>query len=385
MDVAPRMILSPRQSEILRLVRRHGPLSRRDVHRFMRLRPNTVGELVAEMISQGVLREIGERILGRGRPHQLLEIDTQSREVVGLALEAGRVGVCRLNLAGRPSGACGRQAARSSRELIAAACSFLKTHTSPRTLAIGISSTGFVDPLAQSILVSSATFRQSTTSLKAVYARAGNCPVLLENNMHALAACWLMNRGNDLGEDVLLAYLDDGAIGAALLVAGQPNRGCVSGGNELGHMRLPVETERCYCGQTGCLERICSTKFLRRLGGNPRATLPARLAAFDPHDAPLIEIVRHLAGGLANVVNFIRPNRLVVTGRLAELPAFADHLLAAVRGLLFAPLRDRVQMELWQHAGGGPAEIAAWLALATIYQGPWAPPVGGAEPPAAGR
>ena len=361
------MIPSARESEILRLIRRHGPLSRRQLHGFMRLRPNTVGELVARMIGQGLVRESGERSLGPGRPHRLVEIDGQRREVIGLALEAGRVSACRLSLVGRRIDGCRQQATRSSRELIAAACTFLKTYKSPHTLAIGLSATGFVDPLVGSILTSSATFRQSQTSLGAIYELSGDCPVLLENDMHAQAACWRMGQDTERDEDVLLVLLDDGAIGAALLIAGEPNRGCVTGGNELGHMRLPVETDRCYCGQTGCLERICSTKFLRKLDGGSRATLAGRLARFNPQDAPAVQIVHYLATGLANAINFIRPNRVVLTGRLSLFPAFVNHLLGCVRELVLVPLTDRVQMDIWQHPHSGPAEVAAWLALAAIY------------------
>ena len=55
-------------------------------------------------------------------------------------------------------------------------------------------------------------------------------------------------------------------LGSALLIDGRPNRGCVTGANELGHTRLPVETDICFCGHPGCLERIVSTEFLRRRG-----------------------------------------------------------------------------------------------------------------------
>ena len=90
--------------------------------------------------------------------------------------------------------------------------------------------------------------------------------MILENNMHALAAWWSLIHQADIDEDVLLVSIGDGQMGAALLIEGKPNRGCAIGANELGHMRFFVDTEICYCGHPGCLERVCSTEFLRRRG-----------------------------------------------------------------------------------------------------------------------
>jgi predicted NBD/HSP70 family sugar kinase len=368
------MILPPRETQILRLIRRHGPLSRLELHRQMGLRPNTVGDLVASLVGQGLLREGSTQRSGPGRPRQPLDIDADRRRVIGLAFEAGRVSACKLNLLGQSVGPQLEQTTRTPRDLVSAASSFLQSSGGADVLAIGISTTGFVEAETRSILTSSATFRQSRTSLEGVYAAAGDCPVLLENDMHALAAYWLLSQNNAPDEDVLLILLEDGAIGAALLVAGKPNRGCVCGGNELGHMRMPVETDRCYCGQSGCLERICSTDYLRRIAANGQASLLDHLACLDPADAPAMQIVNLLATGIANAINFIRPNRVVLSGRVVQCLPFSTRLVDLIRAQALAPLSDRVHIDLWDRPRISPAESAAWLALAAMYQDGWGLP-----------
>ena len=72
--------------------------------------------------------------------------------------------------------------------------------------------------------------RRSTPLLEVADGR----PLAVENDMHALAARWLQEHHRQPTEDVVLVYLDDGQLGSALLVRGEPNWGCLVGGNELG-------------------------------------------------------------------------------------------------------------------------------------------------------
>jgi len=364
------MLLIPtRQSQVLTLIRRNGPLSRRELHERTRLRPNTIGQITGVMLDQGLLREGQPQSDGRGRPRQPLEIDASRRRVVGLSFEPGKVSLCRLNLHGRREGAIVERQVRQGAQMIEIGAKLVADACDRQTLAIGVAATGFIDPDSRSILTSSATMRHSPTPLDPIYAAAGKCPVLLENDMHARAFHWLLSQNQNPGEDVLLIELRDGAVGAALLIDGHPNRGCIIAGNELGHTRLPVETEMCYCGQVGCLERICSSDFLARLSGSANANLYERLSRFYPGDKIVEEIAGHLAMGIGNAINFIRPNRVLLTGNVTEALPFSNELLSRIRRFLLAPLVDRVRIDLWDAQAIPMPEAAGWVALAAIYRG----------------
>ena len=364
------MLLIPtRQSQVLTLIRRNGPLSRRELHERTRLRPNTIGQITGVMLDQGLLREGQPQSDGRGRPRQPLEIDASRRRVVGLSFEPGKVSLCRLNLHGRREGAIVERQVRQGAQMIEIGAKLVADACDRQTLAIGVAATGFIDPDSRSILTSSATMRHSPTPLDPIYAAAGKCPVLLENDMHARAFHWLLSQNQNPGEDVLLIELRDGAVGAALLIDGHPNRGCIIAGNELGHTRLPVETEMCYCGQVGCLERICSSDFLARLSGSANANLYERLSRFYPGDKIVEEIAGHLAMGIGNAINFIRPNRVLLTGSVTEALPFSNELLSRIRKFLLAPLVDRVRIDIWDAPAIPMPEAAGWVALAAIYRG----------------
>lgn len=365
---------TPRESQFLSLIRRHGPLSRKELHEKTNLRPNTVGEIAAAMLESGLLREGESESVGVGRPRQLLEIDPARLHIVGIALEPGKVSACRLNLQGEIRDTIRQQSVGKTDDLVAVATALAREFANDQTLGVGMSITGFVDTQTRSILTSSATLRQSPTRLDSVYAAIGDHPVVVENDMHARATYWLLNQdggGNEAitRQDILLIDLGDGAIGAALLVGGRPNRGCVVGANELGHTRFFVETDVCFCGQTGCLERIFSSPFLQRTSGDPKADLQKHLLGDESSDEAVDKIAGYVAAGIANAINFIRADRVVIAGRVLAAVAFCQKLLGRVRKLLLPPLAERVHIGLWDKKAIDPAEAAAWLSLADVYRG----------------
>jgi len=369
--------LDSRQREILRLLWRGGRMSRWELHRQTGVNPNAVGVDVAALLNHGIVRECPSEIVGPGRPRIPLEIDPTIRYVVGLSISPGRVQVSRLSLRGQLLGRTISRPTTDPTKAIATAQSLLEESLSDKTLAIGLTVTGFVDPEKRQILLSSSFTGHGGISLEPLYGMSGGRPVVLENNMHALAAWWLLIHQAEGDEDVLLVSIADGQMGAALLVEGRPNRGCATGANELGHVRFFVETETCYCGHAGCLERIVSTEFLRRRGV-ANGTLLEHAARFGTNadgdaaaDKAMTEIIDYLSAGLANSCNFIRPNRLVLSSEFTRYPVFSDALQRSIRSRLLNELVKRVRIDQWDQVDSHSAETAGWLALASLYREGW--------------
>src|SRR3954470_20340498 len=213
--------LDARQQEILRLLWSTGRMSRWELHRQTGVNPNAVGVDVAALLNQGFIRECQSEAAGPGRPRIPLEIDPTVRHVVGIAVSPGKVEAGRLSLKGN---LIGRPLSRSNSEpakTVAAAQALLRESINDRTLAIGLSVTGFVDPSQKATLLSSSFAGHGGASLEPLYEVAGDRPVILENNMHALAAWWSLIHQADSDEDVLLVSIGDGQMGAALLIEGK--------------------------------------------------------------------------------------------------------------------------------------------------------------------
>jgi predicted NBD/HSP70 family sugar kinase len=380
------MLLDGRQREFLRLIWRENRLSRWELHERTGVNPNAVGSEAATLLEMGILREATPEPVGQGRPRVPLEIDTATRDVVGLALSPGQVDVARLNLRGQLLGATQSKSVANVEELVPAAQRLLKSTVRDQSLAVGISSPGFLDPEHRAILFSSVVRTPQPLGVQSLYESMGEKPIVFENDMHALAVRWLLTHQAEQNQDVLLVYIGDGRLGAALLIDGRPNRGCLIGANELGHTRFFVDVEKCYCGQVGCLERICSSTFLNGRSGKtagggsnkepdrqPSGSLFDRIARYDESDERLAQMMQYLACGLSNAINFVRPNRLVLVSELTRYAAFNDRLLREIRSGVLFELVDRVRIDVWDQPGAVSAETAGWLALAGLYQEGWNP------------
>ena len=159
------------------------------------------------------------RVAGAGRPSVPLEVDPQRRHLIGLALEPGRTALCRLGLAGNLVEVTKVRLCADPARLIPAAAALLAKHLNARTLGIGVSVTGFVDPVQKKLLFSSATQGGPAADLSPIFHAAKKVPLILENDMHALAARWLLTHCTNQQQDVLLVWIADGRLGAAILVA----------------------------------------------------------------------------------------------------------------------------------------------------------------------
>jgi predicted NBD/HSP70 family sugar kinase len=272
--------------------------------------------------------------------------------VIGLALVPGKVEACRLGLRGTVIGRPLSKTVADPSKLVDAGAALLSKLRNTETLGVGVSIPGFVDPIERTSLFSSALGGGPTATLAPIYRAVGNLPIVLENDMHALAARWLLTHRADQQHDVLLVYIADGRFGAAMLIAGRPNSGCAIGGNELGHSRFPIATKKCFCGHTGCLERIA--KF-EQTGD----------------DIALDNVMGYLALALGNAVNFVRPHRLVLVSQFVRNVTFAETMSRLTRAMVLPGMVERVSFDSWDQPARGSAETAAWLGMAELLYGGW--------------
>jgi predicted NBD/HSP70 family sugar kinase len=365
-------VLDDREREIVQILWNQGRLNRWELHKRSGQTPNGVGNVVARLIERGLLRECRAEPSNGGRPRVPLELDPQGRHVVGLLIAQRAVEVCRLNLYGNLIGKEIRREVPRSEQIIPTAARLLEKMVDEKTIGIAVGAAGLIDADAHEILMSSAIPDQRAISLQPIYDAAGKHSLVLANDMQALAIRWMLTHRAEITHDILLVGFVDGSMGAAMLIEGKPNKGCVMACNELGHTRMPVETDRCYCGQTGCLEVICSTAFLRRNGLPEGMTLQSALTSGKPQPG-LDKMLDLLATGIANSVNFVRPHRLVLVSNLLRYETLSAPLVRQIRGLLLSELGDRVRIDLWDQPAFQSAETAGWAALASLYTDAWQP------------
>ena len=352
---------------VLGLLATEGSASRERLHNLSGLHRSLVGETVRRLMDDGLVHVGQPRIKGRGRPQTPIALDPSRRVVLGIAIDPGSITVCRVNLLGNPIETPTVHMLTGGVDPIKLAAALIRELSHQSLLAISISVTGVIDA-ARSVILESSALSGAPVELRPLRNAARGIPLVLENDLHALAQHWRMRHDTEDHEDVLLVRLEDGAIGAAFIIQGRPHAGCVQAASEIGHTRLAIRTRRCYCGRRGCLERVFDSRFARDQDGVAR-TLAERVAVSGRWDTTMARIIDLLGLGIANAAQLTKPHRLVLVSQFSRSSRFRRRLLSVVRREMLASFRERVRLEWCDGPPPDRAVAAAHPALAMILGG----------------
>lgn len=116
------------------------------------------------------------------------------------------------------------------------------------------------------------------------------------------------------------------AVGASLVIAGQPVRGASGWAGELGYWPIPQD------GKGVRLDALAGGDALARAVGCAPHALPQLLAQHDPNAVHhLHHAALTLGVTLAGLLNLLNPHLMVVGGGTWGLPGYAETALAALR------------------------------------------------------
>ena len=154
-----------------------------------------------------------------------------------------------------------------------------------------------------------------------------------------------------------LVYLYVGyGIGSSIIINGELYTGANNLAGEFGHTTIDLQGPICTCGNAGCLEMISSRaamgRKLQQLYQAGNDTLLASLVdlsqepldigvtsmadAIDQDDALTIQVVEEaadaLGAGIANVINFLNPDTIILGGDVIdELDLYFERAVASAR------------------------------------------------------
>ena len=356
-----------RQSDIFALLCREGPMSRQDLHRRTGWRPNTVGTMVDQMIRGGLLREGDAVSSGPGRPARPLEIDPVRRDVLGVMIGSEQVSICRLNLHGQQlSPTRTRRVADAS--AVDEAVKLLRGEDASRLVAVGVSLPGLFDRSSRQLLMSSLSPSGDAASLQPLFDVFPQVPIHLGNCAQNLAVHYALSSPTPPQGLMMLLHLRDGSVGAAALLDGQPIHGSVSSDWNLGHVRLPVETEPCYCGQRGCVERVFSSAYYAaHIRSRKATTLMEAIGRYSGDDPALEDLTELFAMAVGSGISQFAPHQFVLSTGFNAATQYVNHLCARIRANTMPVLADRFRLDLWDLPSVDFARAGAWLALGSLH------------------
>jgi predicted NBD/HSP70 family sugar kinase len=261
----PERVREHNKALVLRTLYHGGQQSRADLARATRLARVTVGELVSDLITTRIVRELGPREAGRpGKPATLLDIDTQSFVIVTVDLsQPGLFRGALVDLAGeivnRAEFAGPELRGAMAVDAVISLVEDLVARANAPVLGIGIGSPG---------IVGEGSVRKATNlgwldvDLAGIVARRFGHATVLAND--ADAAVLAERRWGGASSNVILIRVGLG-VGAGVIIDGHLVRGGRFTAGEIGHVVVGTDGGAlCTCGKTGCLETWLSASSVRR-------------------------------------------------------------------------------------------------------------------------
>ena len=177
--------------------------------------------------------------------------------------------------------------------------------------------------------------------------------VYADNDVNVLALGeWMFGAGRGARSLVVLAI--GTGVGGGIIQDGRLMRGQGGFGGELGHVPINFDGRSCICGGQGCLKTYVSGTDIGLMGTelldrNVSAADVFRMAnESNPACQDVVtEVCRALGAGLAVIVNGLNPERLIVTGGVAEsLKPLEVRIYAQLQRYAFARALESTRIEI---------------------------------------
>ena len=336
---------------VLKTVYDQGPLSRAAIARGTNLTATTVSTVIAELLEDGLVEEIGAISTERGKPPTLVKLVNDARHIVALDLSRNSFQASILNLRGEIQerkrmpihGAVGEEALRLAYQLID---EILPLARRP-LLGLGVGAPGIIDRNHNFIRRAANLGWENLTLGKQLQERYGFNVQVVNDNQAALLAEFLFGNYKNT-PDMVVVRVGNG-IGAGIMCNGQLLHGNGTGVGEIGHVVVVEGGDLCSCGNRGCLETVASSRAvvkraraiaqqephscLNQFASTPETiTIDTVVQAFQAGDEflkPIVEEVGHHLGRMvANLVGVLGMPRILLCG---SVTGFGPPLLDVIR------------------------------------------------------
>ncbi|MCO1582514.1 ROK family transcriptional regulator [Crossiella sp. SN42] len=377
---------------VLDLIRGTEGLSRVEIAQRTGLTAQAVSKIVARLIEEGLVAESGQAAPTVGKPRTLLRLLPEARFALGAHVDRDELRFVLVDLAGAVLDR--RRVPMPAVPTPDVVIPLLAQHAlgmvsggavpQGKLLGLGIGCPGPLDH--HTGVVHQATHLPGWVDvpLRDRVAAMTGLPVILDKdtNTAIVAEGW---RTEGLSEAALV-YIGTG-IGAGLVLNGVVHRGSRTNAGEFGHTTLQATGPHCACGRRGCVEVLCSPATVlarvrrrRGTGGPPSPINPEVLPEFQQlcadaaagdrvARAELTRAARLLGGAVADLVNLLDIDQVVLAGRAVETAReyYVREIERALRTQIRSPEWQPVRVTVSDLEQDLVAAGAAMLLLSTFY------------------
>lgn len=366
------------RSAILAHLGAQGPASRADLARALVVSPALMTALTKDLIAEGLIVELEHSPSQGGRPARMLGLVSSAGRAIGVKVVADHVAFVEVGIDGAVRRSASEPFDASANTFLADLTTLLRRFIAGGSreplLGIGVGVPGSVDRQGNG-LVDSAQLGWAQVPIGSTLRREFSLPVLVENNVNALAVAERLYGIGRQHENFLVVTIGTG-VGAGIVVDGVVLRGNAGGAGEIGHVPVSEDGPLCSCGNHGCLESFIGEAALVRtarergiIGANSgMSALRAEADSDNPEATAVFSEAGHRFGrALAGIIHTLDPEIVIVLGEGTAAwkhwsfgfePALRSALIPARRGI-------GVAVETWQDESW--AQGAAAIVLATPF------------------
>ncbi|MBS4200830.1 ROK family transcriptional regulator [Bacillus sp. FJAT-49732] len=361
------MLREINKSLLLNLIYLHAPISRVELARRTKLSPTTVSVLVEEIIKEGLIHETGTTGSGVGRKMTMLEINAENGYVIGIDLSRESSLFILLNLRGEVIRAekmdcfIGEQSLREN--LPIAIERFINKQNINHELIkwIGIAVPGIIDE-EQKTIIGSKYLQVRNFPLQTYLSEAYPIPIHIVNDIEAAGFAERFS-GAAKGKSTIVYILIDYGIGAGFVINNQIYRGATSQAGKIGDFySYGIDT---------LYERLKSEYHEEFFEADKEVVIQKfiglALEGIHPYEQDLNKMIHEIAKYCGNVIQFLNPEQLILSGWIASNEKLAQRLTELIHTYEDTPENPTpVNTSHWK--SDGPAIGAATIGLHQMFR-----------------
>src|SRR3984893_7265337 len=394
----PAIIRNINRFDVLHTIRlRDNQISRSELSDRTGLSQATISSIVGHLIEEGALIEDeadGPTARGRGRPLVMLRLNPAYTHVVGVKIATHQIVFSVTDFVGNVCASDNipvEPRKLTPAQLVAfivrgvRACLKKANKSIEDASGIGVGLAGFIDS-HRGLAYWSPVFESSNVNFRELLQTKFDIPVFVENdaNLVTLAEHWFgMAKGL---ENAVVVTIEHGT-GSGLIFNGKLYRGAQGLAAEFGHTKLVFDGPLCQCGERGCMETHTAAFAIiheaakagfripkRPLDYNERSMLiQAIVAKAEAGDQSMKQIFeqmgRYLGLGIANLVNLLNPQRVVICqGSIRCAHLFEESLRSVAEQMVIPPLKKDLEIVIHYWGDEVWARGAASLVLLELDQ-----------------
>ncbi len=290
-------------------------------------------------------------------------IDLGGTKIEGVVLDAAQVPVVRRRIPTESAGGY-----EHILERVALLLADLRPHA-PGATAVGIGTPGSISSRDQA-MKNSNTICLNGRQLQRDLERRLGMQVHLENDANCFALAEAL-AGAGRGGRLVFGIIIGTGVGGGIIWDGKLWRGPQSLAGEWGHHRIAADGPRCYCGQRGCVETLISGPAVERQyaesagAAAPMAEIAARARRGERAAVEVLErFIDRFGFAVANLVNILDPDVIVLGGGLSNLDLLYDQGRDAVRRYVF---NDELRTPIARNQLGDSAGVVGAALLVDTF------------------